>query len=169
MSKVRGFTLVEMLAVVAVSSVLLVIATGVVHRAMRLESRWEEEANVSRTLTRLARDFRGDAHQAQDAEVTQDPLGLKLTLPDSTVITYEVAADEVIRDYQSPGKSRRREFYSQPAEYQAQFTLGEEPQWVELHVTHDPHLAGVQPRTTVHVRAEVGRFSRLARSQGGTP
>jgi prepilin-type N-terminal cleavage/methylation domain-containing protein len=165
----RGFTLVEMLAVVATGSVLLVIAMGVVHRAMRLESQWQSQANVNRALARLAHDFRADVHQCQDMQLTENPSSLKLTSSDETVITYEIAAEEIIRDFQSPGAQRRREFYAKAADYQAAFTIDDEPQWVELRVTRNLRLKGVEPRVLLHVAAEAGRLNRLAESPGGTP
>jgi prepilin-type N-terminal cleavage/methylation domain-containing protein len=169
MNKHRGFTLVEMLAVVATGGVLLVIGTGAVHRAMRLESEWRGQASVSRAFSRLADDFRADVHQCPDIVVTEGPAALKLTSPDGSVVTYEIAADEIIRDVQSPGADRRREFYAKPADYEAEFTILEEPQWVELRVTRDPQLKGVEPRVVLHVEAEAGRLLRLTQESGGPP
>jgi type II secretory pathway pseudopilin PulG len=164
-----GFTLVEMLAVIATGSVLLVIAMSAVQRAMRVDSQWRAQANVNRTLARLAHDFRADVHESQDVQLAADPPVLKLTSADGTIVSYEIAADEIIRDVQSPGADRRREFYTKPIDYEAQFAIGDQPQWVELRVTRDPQLQGVEPRVVLHVEAEAGRFARLAQSSDGTP
>jgi prepilin-type N-terminal cleavage/methylation domain-containing protein len=169
MIKSRGFTLVEMLAVISVSSVLLVIATGVVHRAMRVHSQWETQADANRAWARLAHDYRNDVHQCEDMLLTQNPTTIKLTFPDSTVVTYEVAADEIIRDHQSPGEDRRREFYEKPQGYEVHISINDDPRWVELQVTRDPKLKGVEPRVVLHIQAEAGRFIRLAQVSGETP
>jgi hypothetical protein len=158
-----------MLAVIATGSVLLVIATSAVHRAMRLDSQWRAQANVSRGLTRLAHDFRADVHECQDTQLAEDSTTLKLTSADGMVVTYEIAADEIIRDVQTPGAERRREFYTKPADYGARFSIQDEPHWVELHVTHDPLLKGIAPRVALHVEVEAGRFARLAQNLEDTP
>jgi hypothetical protein len=136
---------------------------------MRIESNWEEHADVNRTLVRLSHDIRSDIHRSRDVTLTDDPVVLKLTTPDGTVITYEDAADEIVRDYQPAEGVRSREFYHKPSGYETRITVGESPRWIELLVTHDPQLVGVEPKTVAHVEAEVGRFLRLAQSQGGTP
>jgi prepilin-type N-terminal cleavage/methylation domain-containing protein len=169
MSKARGFTLVEMLAVIATGSVLLVITTSVVHRAMRLDSEWRSQANASRALARLAHDFRADVHQSQDMQLTENPTTLKLTSANGTVVTYEIAANEIIRDFQSPDTERRREFYAKPAAFAASFTVDDKPRWVELRVTRDPQLKEIKPRIVLNVAAEVGRFARLTKNTEGTP
>ena len=165
----RGFTLVEMLAVIATGGVLLVIATGVVNRAMRLESQWRSQANVSRALSRLAHDFRADVHQCQEMHLTEDAATLILTAADGRAISYEIAADEIIRDVQAPGSARVREFYMKPADYKAEFTIQIESQWVKLAVNRDSQLKGIAPRVVLDVAAEVGRLARLTQGTGDGP
>lgn len=164
----RGFTLVEMLAVVSVSSVLLVIATSVVHRAMRLEHRWEDQADTNRTLTRLARDFRADVHRCRRASLNED--SLVLAAPAGGVTTYEITEAEIIRDFQAPAKDRQREFYRLPVGYQANFLVeAAEPTWAELLVTQSEELRNVPSRVVLNVKSEVGRLARLGQSTGGEP
>ncbi len=164
----RGFTLVEMLAVISVSSVLLVIATGAVHRAMRLEHRWADQADVNRVLTRLARDFRADVHRCRQASLNED--SLVLTALAGEVVTYEVTATEIIRDAQAPAKGRQREFYRLPADCLANFLIeAGEPTWVELRVTQSPQLRNLPARVVLNVKSEAGRLIRLAQSTGGEP
>lgn len=169
MRKPRGFTLVEVLAAIATGSVLLIIAASVVQRAMRVESQWRAQASVSRALTRLGHDFRADVHDCPSVQLADDATTLKLTAMDGTVVTYELAADEIIRDVQPPDAERRREFYTKPADYGVRFSIQEEPRWVELHVTRDAQLQGIAPRVVLHVEAEAGRFARLVQTSEGSP
>ena len=169
MKRQRGFSLVEMLAVIAVSGVLLVIATGAIHRAMRVESNWRQEAEVSRALGRLTHDVRADIHEARGISLSENPSAMELTAPDGTVTTYEVASDEVIRDYQPVSGARAREFYRKPAGYAVRFASDAAQRWVVMTVTHDAELVGVAPQVVVHLEAEVGRLARLTQSMGDTP
>lgn len=163
-----GFTLVEMLAVIAVSSVILVIATSAVHRAMRLEHRWADQADTNRVLARLARDLRADVHRCHSASLSDD--SLVLTAHGGEVITYEITETEIIRDVQAPSKERRREFYRLPDGCKAEMTVtASEPAWIELRVTSGQQLVGVAPRVVLNVKSEAGRLTRLAQSTGGEP
>ena len=168
MTRSHGYTLVELLAGIAVSSVLLVTATTAIHRAMAVQSSWKERADVNRVLGRLSRTFRADVHQAREARLVQDPLVLSLVLDTGANVTYEFAADEIIRDYQSDGEPRRREFFAMSDDCQPNARVGGDSTWAELMVARDVKLVDVEPRIVMHVMAEVGRRQRLARA-GGEP
>jgi prepilin-type N-terminal cleavage/methylation domain-containing protein len=167
--KQRGFTLVEMVAVISVSSVLLMLATGVVHRAMRLDTAWREQADLARAMARLTHDVRRDAHQAQSVVITQNPLVLRMVLAGSAKVNYQVAGERIIRERQIAGEQTEHEYYKKPADYRLEITTLASPERVELILTHDVKLVGVAPRAMLHVEAEVGRLLRLAREQGGAP
>lgn len=169
MKRLRGTMLVELMVAISVSSVLLVIATGAIHRAMRVESNWRQQAELSRALGRLSHDFRADVHRAQDASLTADPIELKLTAADGTVITYEVADDEIIRDYQPASGARAREFYKMSPECDVQISASDVPRWITLQASQAAHLTGVAPRVVLHVEAELGRLARLIQTAGGAP
>ncbi len=167
--KNRGFTLVEMVAVISVSSVLLVLATGVVHRAMRIDTAWRERADVTRAMTRLAHDLRRDAHRAQSVEITQDPLVLRIVFADDAEVSYQVVGEKIVRERQAAGEQTEREYYKKPADYGLEITILASPERVELRLTHDVKLVGIEPRTVLHVEAQVGRLLRLTGGEGGEP
>ena len=66
-----GYTLVEMLVVIAMASTLFAVAIGMIHRTMTLESTGRERAAAHRTAMRLATQFRQDIHQASDTTLLQ--------------------------------------------------------------------------------------------------
>ncbi|MDZ4659200.1 MAG: prepilin-type N-terminal cleavage/methylation domain-containing protein [Bythopirellula sp.] len=169
MTKQRGFTLVEMLAVIAVGSVLLVLATSVVQRAMKLNSQWRTHADVTRALTRLSHDLRRDAHEANGVTVTQEPGEIQFSLPDGQTVRYTIADDEIVRVLEIPGQQSQREYYKKPVEYQATMTSLSSPERIDLQITRDLKTSGVPPRTVMHVEAQVGRLLRLTQTKEPTP
>lgn len=169
MNKRRGFTLVEMSAAMAVSTVLLTLATGAVHRAMRIDSDRREQADTMRSLTRLSHDLRRDAHEAQSATLTQEPLGLKFVLPNEHAIRYIVTDKEFIRESEIPGEQIQREFYKKPTDYHAAITTTAAPEMLELQVTRETKVANEPPKIVLQVKAHIGRFAQLTNGLGGTP
>ncbi len=169
MKKVRGFTLVEMVAVIGVGSVLLVLATGVVQRAMKLDSQWRSHADVTRAFTRLSHDLRRDAHEANSATVTPEPLEMQFSLPDGKTVRYTFAATEIVRVLESPGQQAQREYYRKSADYQAAVTTLSSPDRIDVQVTRAVKIVGEPPRTVMHVEAQVGRLLRLTRQEEPAP
>lgn len=169
MNKRRGFTLVEMSAAMAVSTVLLTLATGAVHRAMRIDSDRREQADTIRSLTRLSHDLRRDAHEAQSAKLTQEPLGLEFLMPNERVVRYTVADTEFNRESVIPGEQTQREFYKKPADYHAAIITTAAPEMLDLQVTRETKVASEPPKIVLHVTAHIGCFSQMVSNLGGTP
>ncbi len=161
MTKQRGFTLVEMLAVIAVGSVLLVLATSVVQRAMKLDSQWRSHANITRALTRLSHDLRRDAHEALSVTLTQEPSEIQFSLPEGQTVRYTIAEDEIVRVLETPGEQAQREYYKKPTDYHAAVATLSSPERIDVQITLDVKLVGEPPRTVMHVEAQVGRLLRL--------
>jgi len=171
MNKSRGFTLVEMLATISSASVLLVLATGVLHRTMRFDSTCRQRAQVHRVAVRLSHDFRHDVHRAESFQVSgvaEEPSSILLELPDGGNVTYQVTEQRVLREQPLASQQVARQTYDFPDDYKVSF-LRAGPRLAELTVEHDPHLIGVEPQTVVHVQAEVGRLLRLANVQEVSP
>lgn len=169
MTKSRGFSLVEMSAAIAVGSVLLVLATGVVHRAMKLDSTWREHADVTRALTRLSHDLRRDAHEAQSLTVTPEPSEIQFALPDGKTVRYTVAATEIVRESQTAGQQAQREYYKKSADHRVVVTTLSAPERIDVQITRNVKLVGEPPRLVLHVEAQVGRLLRIARTEEPAP
>ncbi len=171
MNNRRGFTLVEMIVTISTASVLLTLATGVVHRMMRFESMSRQRASVHRTAVRLSHDFRHDVHQAEGFEVSDSPdqpPTIRLMLPDGGDATYQVAGQRVLREQQLDDERVAREIYDFPADYQVMFSQST-PRLAGLTVVHNLPLVGVDPRAVLHVEAEVGRLLRLTAGEEASP
>lgn len=169
MKSLRGFTLVEMVAAISVGSVLLVLATGVVQRAMKLDSQWHAHADATRALTRLSRDLRRDAHEANSVTVSQEPLEMQFSLPNGQTVRYTVAATEIVRESLTAGAEPQREYYKKPSDYHAAITTLSSPERIDVQVTRDVKLVGEPPRVVMHVEAQVGRMLLLTRHEEVAP
>lgn len=170
-NKQRGFTLVELMATVSTSSVLLMLATGVVHSTMRFESMSRQRAEVHRAAVRLSHDFRQDIHRANGFRISDradQPPTIHLTLPEGSEVTYQVTRQRVLREQRLGAQQVARETYDFPANYRVMFSQSE-PRMAELTVEHHLQLVGVDPQTVVHVQAEVGRLLRLQKVEEISP
>ncbi len=170
-NKQRGFTLVELMATISSASVLLMLATGVVHSTMRFESTCRQRASVHRAAVRLSHDFRYDIHRANGFRISDradQPPTIRLILPEGSEVTYQVTHQRVLREQRLGAQQVARETYDFPADYQVMFSQSE-PRMAELTVEHHLQLVGVDPQTVVHVQAEVGRLLRLAKVEEISP
>ena len=89
----RGYSLVELLVTMSVSTVLLGLATGVIHRTMRAESISQDRADLHRVALRLSTALRQDIHRASAAlplDADNDQPKLELEIPGGSKILYSV-------------------------------------------------------------------------------
>jgi len=170
-SRRRGTTLIELMVTISTASVLLLLATSVVHRMMRFESKSRQRASVHRTAVRLSHDFRKDIHQADSFQIRgreDQPPTIRLVLPEGSDVTYRVTQHRVLREQRIDDQQVARETYDFPADYQVSFSRSS-PRLAELTVVHNPRLAGIGPQTVLHVEAEAGRLLRLAKVEEAAP
>jgi len=168
MNKHRGFSLIELSASLAVGSVLMVLAMGMVHRTMRVESVARLNARFERTAARLSRQFRLDVHRAQsisiDNQQTNTPV-LQLLLPNQHPISYSVETGDVLREQQQGADQTHRDRFSLPDNYTVQFATLTGPPRAVLALDHDTKLVGISPQVKLHVEAVVGYFLRLSQPE----
>lgn len=88
-SRRHGFSLVELMAAVTMSVVILGIATTLLHRMFAHQQVAKAESLFQLRTSRLAHHFRGDARAATTCAAT-DETELKLTHDNGTVVTYRV-------------------------------------------------------------------------------
>jgi len=172
MKETQGFTLVELLLSMTVGSVLMALALGMVHRAMRVESTAHTHAGVERTATRLSRQFRHDIHQAESVFIGDQPAGassLRLMVPDKNPITYQVEKSRVRREQPLGDEQIHREFFSFPEGFAVRFTELDEPLRVVLMLDFDAKLVGIPRQVRLHTEAVVGLFLRSSPTEEALP
>lgn len=94
----RGASLVELLAVITATSVVLAVGTGLIHRALGLQSASRHHLEHDRTALVLGRRFRADAHDA--VRLDGEPAGDRL-------LRIETARGESIDYFATPVGLRR--------------------------------------------------------------
>ena len=171
MIKSRGFSLVELMATMSTATVLLALATGLVHRTMRFESLSQQRASAERTAARLAHDFRRDVHHAHNTQVSeQDQLSasIRIVISEGGDVTYRATKHRVLREQRLNARQVAREIYDFPEDHQVSFSRPS-PRMAVLHVEHQLELIGVAPQHVVHVEAEIGRLHRLIQAAKEAP
>ena len=99
----RGFSLVELLAVVTVTTAILSATVVLMHFVLQMDSEARQRTRTVATVGRLAEQFRNDVHHARGEPVlAADHRTAELRLPDGTVVKWRI--DEpgtVVRTQQS--------------------------------------------------------------------
>ena len=91
MQRRRGYSLIEMLAVITMTSAILALATMSIGLIMRSERTGRNFLVATQTSQRMARQFRNDVHSAQTATVTPDKQrrsSLTLKSPGRPTVTW---------------------------------------------------------------------------------
>ena len=91
MQRRRGYSLIEMLAVMTMTSAILALATMSIGLIMRSERTGRDSLVATQTAQRIARQFRNDVHAAQTATVTSDKQkqsSLTLKSPGHPAVTW---------------------------------------------------------------------------------
>jgi type II secretory pathway pseudopilin PulG len=110
----RATTLIEMVAVIALSSVVMGIIGIILNGAWRVESAMENQRVVLDSIARFAAQFRDDVHRALSAEVSRGSSAstLTLTLPDDGKIEYSSYSEAIERHVQQSDHTAQRESYT---------------------------------------------------------
>ncbi len=164
----RGYVLVELAAVIAVGSVLLGIASGLLVLLMGVEQSSRESLRQQVALANLARQFRSDAGgcirilgrvgQARQASagppsgthggpslapgelVPPYSAGWQFEEPEGTIVRYRVQGNSLIRVLVDRGVVREQEAYQLPEDAQVSLEQSDarEPAIVSLLITTPP-------------------------------
>jgi prepilin-type N-terminal cleavage/methylation domain-containing protein len=193
----NGFTMVELMITMSAASALMVLAIGLVHRAMLLESRGQQRADTHRTATRLSNQFRRDIHAGltvsievnsdreknetsttdspSDISLTQDAAQttLRIDLPGQGKITYRTDGPLVTRTRRNAEESVHREEYRfSPGDHAVIEALspaeGIAPERIRLKIVRTTELDPTRPRIEVHLEVVVGRLGKLQVKPPGT-
>ncbi len=120
----RGFTLIEMVAVITILGTLLGLCAGTIHLLMRLDRSGRAASEEAADLARLARDFLGDAHAAPPTDPAgRSPDRMTLDLGDGRTVEYQVRPGDLLRTAREGDKVRRREVYRRPSRTSARLDV----------------------------------------------
>ena len=167
----KGFTLIELMVVIAIISVIFSLVGAVFQRLFLSEQSAMRAALVEQTVSRLADQFRRDIHAATFAEIDTQregatgSLGLFEANRDQPAIVYVVLTDEVIREQRAADATvSHREVFRLPEcriSFATQVTEAE-VSFIRLaiarqHSTITPQPQATRPYRTLAVEAALGR------------
>jgi prepilin-type N-terminal cleavage/methylation domain-containing protein len=167
----RGYTLIEMLVVITVSTVMMGIAVQVLYLLARLEYGGREHVSRATIVARLADQFRSDVHAAlrpiptEAAEKNQ----WQFALAGDRAVTYRALPGEVERREQVAGKPVRQESYALPADSAADIVIHTDPApaMASLVITL-PGTASAAGQD-IRIDAVLSRDHRFAKPSNGSP
>ena len=113
----RGYTLVEMLAVMAIFSVTMSVIILTLHALQKAGDRAHANVTAGVELDRFVTQLRADAHAARTfalspTEPAQSAASvLTLTLPDQQIVAYELTSDRIQRLVRSGDVVQHHESY----------------------------------------------------------
>ncbi len=117
MKRRNGYALIELMAVLAVGSALLAIATGVIYTLFEAEEASRQHLSHSVTAGRLADQFRRDVHAAtgliEGGQTTQgqEPTVWVFAMSEERAIEYHADGESIERLERVKGKTQRREVF----------------------------------------------------------
>jgi hypothetical protein len=117
-SSLSGMSLIEVVAVIAVETVLLASAVGLIGRLLEAENSGRRELQTEMSAAALATQFRRDVNAAEQFSISLQKASsvIELELTPDTVAAYEIAAGHVQRIQRHEAKIVRREAYRLPRE-----------------------------------------------------
>lgn len=172
----RGVSLIELMATLMIGSVIAGLATTLMISLLGTEQASRQHALETRTLERLARRFRTDAHSCSQLDLNAAAAassGLKpicqLARPDGAEINYFQQHRAVVRRESRAGQLVRQETYRFPGNLQVrverQAATGGEFAALVLAETDTAQARGDRSsRRQWQVEAELGRDQRLAQA-----
>jgi hypothetical protein len=122
--------LVEMIAVISISVVLLGLSVVLLQSLLKLESRRRDDLLTTTTLNRLARDLRADVRAGRSARVEVLPVlfaggggagRLEVDRGDGRLVSYKAEPEGIVREEPRRG----RELYRLPRGWEMRWEIGE--------------------------------------------
>jgi prepilin-type N-terminal cleavage/methylation domain-containing protein len=162
----QGFTLIELIAAMAVLGVALSTVTLALHVLYRVDTRVRESLAWQANLDRFTVAFRRDAHEADEARLppakapAKVPDQLVLRMPQSTSISYVLGARSIDRIVRQVDKVLSRESFRLPAssaQWDATTNAGVTKVTLRL-LPLGPATDGLQQRREENVTAVVRMF-----------
>lgn len=174
----RGYTLIELMVVISVSSTLMVLAIGWIHQSMKLGSVMRDRQHHHQSLLRLSRQLRDDVHQGESLAVEKETR-LVITMAGQQTTVYEIMPERLSRVTRDANAVTSRESFPIDPRAIAHWEPAELPDWISLLVERGSHAATIRKETSsdaseprpidLHIRAAVGRRARQTIESEETP
>ncbi len=103
-----GYALIEVLVLISLVTVMLGLCAGIIHLLLKLDRGGRASSELAADLSRLATDFRVDAHAAVSIEK------MTLKLPDGRTVEYLVRPGDIVRTLRQGDKVKHYDLYRRP-------------------------------------------------------
>ncbi|GEM_PF-6752926 len=127
MTRRAGASLIELMAVIAATSVLIGLSAGLLRLLMDVERSGDEHLARGLALVRLGRQFRDDVRAATGIGQREgdEPLenGITLNLKDGQSVEYQVGEQSVVRFHRSSPRDTQREVFQLPTGVRARLEI----------------------------------------------
>jgi prepilin-type N-terminal cleavage/methylation domain-containing protein len=173
-SKRSGYTLVEMLVVIAMTTLLLGLCAGLIHTLVGVDRGGRSHLAEAESLARLARQFRADVRAAIAVAPSAGEPGrgipLELALPEQRRVAYRVDASAVVRVVQQEGHARRQDRFRLPRRSAARLMVERDHGATIVSLVFDRELgpSGSAALRASRIDAALGRDHRFE-GGGGKP
>jgi hypothetical protein len=121
----RGYTLVELLMVITMTTFVLATVGVMLHGVFRLRQTMVDQSQFVDHLSRLAEQFRNDAHAAEAVKVLGPDL--TVTMRGGKRIQYQIDTDGVSRTVYHNDEVMQRDSHFLPLEFQGTWKVDESP------------------------------------------
>lgn len=147
MKRRKGFSLVEVLVAIAVASLMLATAVGLLYALIEMDRTSREHLRLRTAAARLADRFRRDVHAA--VRLTGPPaaaedgaeaaVAWELELPPDRAVEYRLEEDSLLRTERAEGEAVKREWFGLPPHAAASIRIsaGQSPPIVSLRIAPD--------------------------------
>ena len=155
MKRRHGYTLIEMMVVLAVGSVLSGVAVALIVALLRSESGARDHIHQSAVQSRLADQFRRDVHAADAIDADDSGLVWTFTLGRGRTVTYRIEANRLERSETAEKDTQRQETYALPPDHTARLDMPEpaDSPIVGLSIIPTAKTLDAKPRATVRFEA----------------
>ncbi len=133
----RGYTLIELVVVISMTSVLLVVIVGWLHQSLKFGSAMRQRQQNHRNLTELAWQLRDDVRQSKSIAI-EDGTRLVIESPTGNITSYTILDSQSVLEREQSGSPAQHSQFELSASSIAHWDSAELPEWISLIVVKQP-------------------------------
>ena len=167
--KRAGYSLVEAMVAISISSVLASVALGLLGALVRADHSGRRHLNETQSLARLAGQLRADIGAAEEASLSDSKARLLLRLPGGRSVEYAAEPGRATREERLGDVRQLHEQFVLPEAARLQFAVDEDPKSGVAAASLAPEIneggsEGIKgARLGWRVEAAIGRALRITR------
>lgn len=168
--KRRGYTIIELVAVIFLTSLMLSILGAIFQLLFQTSSSQQKTLTQTSTVARLAEAFRLDCRQSAGFSLSDEGVELQLQLPDERAVVYLSQGGKVTRTVLQSDKPIVSDVFKMGNGSKVTVLELEQPsRMLQLVVApnHDAGLNSTGPPSHFTIQAQVGAHTRFQQKEQG--